>query len=775
MRDKILNILKYLLGWPFSILAFVFIIRVITPQASQILTRLTNPNFTLLGISTICFLLFYFMRSVVWHLLLKVYKGNIRYKASAYYWSASELKRYIPGNIWGFLARTFSFSEIGIEKKDIARLILIEAGVFVMGTSIISLLAVPFLRTTVFPEIPVYYGQIAWSVMLFGSVIYLYNFKIHKLWKKFSPIDNLLILLSASLAVLFFGFGYYFAISAIAYLPIELFFTLSGFFALSFLIGALSLITPAGFGVREGLIIIGLQKIISTAEASFTALFARFMLVLSELLFVLFAFIIHNAKNKLFLRIETWIGRHKHEAILASITLIYILYFSVVSFLRYENFYTGRFDLGNMVQTVWNTTQGRIFQFTDPAGVENLSRLSYHADFILIVLAPFYALWEDPRMLLLIQVLIVGLGSFFIFAIAKTVLKNKNISLMLSFAYLINPAVQRANIYDFHAVVLSTTLLLGTYYFYLQKKWIGFTVFAILAAITKEQIWLIISIFGLFIFYNDKKRVVGGSVFLLSIAIFYYLISVAIPGARGGDHFALSYFSEFGSNPQEIIGTIFSSPDKLVAIAFEKDHLKYLTQIFSSLGYLSYMSPMMLLFALPDLGINLLSSNPKLHQIYYQYTAAITPFVFISAIYGIKNLRRLLPKIPMVLITSFIATTSISAAYMFGPLPGSKSANLDMFTHQVENKDFINEYIRNVPTEKSISTSNNIGSHMAERETIYMLPHGIGDASYIILLMNHTEPSDSLSAEMEIVKNLRKDNRYILEIEKDEFVVFKKK
>jgi hypothetical protein len=39
--------------------------------------------------------------------------------------------------------------------------------------------------------------------------------------------------------------------------------------------------------------------------------------------------------------------------------------FSLLSVLRYRTFSTGRFDLGNMVQAVWSTTQGRFLDTTD--------------------------------------------------------------------------------------------------------------------------------------------------------------------------------------------------------------------------------------------------------------------------------------------------------------------------------------------------------------------------------------------------------------------------
>ena len=149
---------------------------------------------------------------------------------------------------------------------------------------------------------------------------------------------------------------------------------------------------------------------------------------------------------------QDFIAAHKQETILFLAIISYILYFAVVSFLRHSNFYTGRFDLGNMYQTVWNTLHGRFFQLTDPDGTNIISRLGIHADFILILLAPFYAIWSDPKMLLLIQTIVLAMGAIFIYGIGKDLFKNKNLSLVFSLAFLLNPSLNYTNLYDFHAL-----------------------------------------------------------------------------------------------------------------------------------------------------------------------------------------------------------------------------------------------------------------------------------------------------------------------------------
>lgn len=72
---------------------------------------------------------------------------------------------------------------------------------------------------------------------------------------------------------------------------------------------------------------------------------------------------------------------------------------------------TSRFDLGNMTQTVWNTSHGRFFEYTNPYGMNITSRYIHHADILLVLFAPIYWVYASPNVLLVAQVIVVALGA----------------------------------------------------------------------------------------------------------------------------------------------------------------------------------------------------------------------------------------------------------------------------------------------------------------------------------------------------------------------------
>lgn len=529
-----------------------------------------------------------------------------------------------------------------------------------------------------------------------------------------------------------------------------------------------------GLGVREAVMIAGLAKFTALSTAGIVAIFTRIVLIISELIFLLLTVTWKQIKNKYFSRIEHFVYSNQYKTALIFFVIFYMLYFTATSFLRYRNYYTGRFDLGNMDQTVWNTLHGRVFELTNPNGTDITSRLSFHADFIVILLAPLYLLWQDPRMLLLLQTIVIAFGAFFVFNLCDKIVKDKNISFILSIGYLLYPALNYENLYDFHPIALATTFLLAAFYFLFEKKYTRFIIFAILSALTKEEIWLILGLFGLYITFVQKRKVLGGIFFAMSIFIFYYLVWIAIPSVRGSQHFALSYYSDFGQSPGEIIKNIIFEPQKTIGIILQRDRLIYLLEIFSPLGFIPLLSPFFL-FSITDLLINLISSNASLHQIYYQYTSAITPFIFISGIFGIASLKRHFPKIPNYCYGIFLTAAIIYSSYLIGSMPWSKSANIEMFTKPVVNRKIVDNFIFDIPKKFSIAATNNLGSHLSHRQKIFTIPIGIDKADIIMFLLNDQYAKPSLEAQKVMAQKMKKDKNYIEVFKEDNFIVFEKR
>lgn len=331
---------------------------------------------------------------------------------------------------------------------------------------------------------------------------------------------------------------------------------------------------------------------------------------------------------------------------------IFVFYFTYLSIKRVKTLNSHYYDLGIMNQTVYNTSRGRILEMTNPTFFKNMSRLAIHFDPILTFFAPFYLIYPSYFWLLFFQVLIVGIGAYFLFLLADKILKNHLLSFFISILYLSFFGVERMILFDFHAVVLATTFFIASFYFLEIKKWQWFYFFIFLSLLTKEHIGLIVLFFGIYIFFFKKEKKHGIITMILGGLFFILTTYFVIPYFRGDVHFATNYF-------YNIKGRFF------IIINNGIDYfLRYTIPLF-----FVFLVPEIFLIASPEWLINILSLNNNMRAIYFHYQAIIISFLFIALIFGIKRFLDLMKnkKIRFLIFVIFISI-NLYWIYLYNPL-----------------------------------------------------------------------------------------------------------
>jgi len=345
--------------------------------------------------------------------------------------------------------------------------------------------------------------------------------------------------------------------------------------------------------------------------------------------------------------------KYKFQIILWFCIVLFIVFFSALGIRRYKTLNSYYYDLGIMNQVVYNTSRGRFLEMTNPTYNKNMSRLAIHFDPILAVFAPLYKIYEGPEILLIGQAVILGLGALAVFLISQVIIKQELLGLLFSVSYLLYFPVQRAVIFDFHAVTLATTFLLFAFYFNLVKKNFLYFLFIILSLLTKEHIGLVIFMFGLYLCFVKKDRKVGIITSVLGLIFFVATVYIVIPYFRGDTHFAASYFSDIGSRINNIIvqGILYSK--MLIVPAF-----------------FSLFSPLSFLIALPEWVINILSSNGNMRSTLFHYNSVIVAVIYYSIILGYKNITNIFKNklIHKIFLLIFIIL-NIRAIYLYNPIP----------------------------------------------------------------------------------------------------------
>src|SRR3990167_1327007 len=102
---------KFLIGWPLSIVAILFIINYLASKSSEISGHIDSINIHFLALSFLILVIFWFLRGLLWKFLIDGKENKISLIDNAYLLEASEIKRFVPGNIWAFLGRGVLFSK----------------------------------------------------------------------------------------------------------------------------------------------------------------------------------------------------------------------------------------------------------------------------------------------------------------------------------------------------------------------------------------------------------------------------------------------------------------------------------------------------------------------------------------------------------------------------------------------------------------------------------------------------------------------------------------
>lgn len=487
------------------------------------------------------------------------------------------------------------------------------------------------------------------------------------------------------------------------------------------------------------------------------------------------------------------IKKHFYPILLWFFIVLYIAYFSFFSILRYKTLYASYYDLGIMHQTVYNTYKAivdrdssRVLEMTDTDSPKQIKRLAIHTDFTLALLAPLYFIHAGPETLLVIQTVVVALGAWFIFQLTLELIKNAKyrqlLALIFALSYLLYPPLERSNMFDFHSVTMASTFLLGMFYCWLKNKYKLSLIFFFLSLATKEQVALTTCFFGVYTIYSNyilkkTKKNIYYSLTIIGISIYWFVFTIfyVIPAFRGSDHFAIKKYADFGDSPTNIIIGVLKNPLSIIRYIISDDAKRYLLNLLGPVAFLPLLSPATLLIAAPEFAINLLSKDSNLRNIFYHYTAVITPFIFISAIYGLSYVfMRLKNKIKLVI--GIVILTTIFFSWWKGPLPFAKDRQIHPFVYPQKEASDVKFWANILKDEKlKISATGHLAPFFTSRRYFYDLSENYHLADYILLRTSEVNDSPEKNKLMPVYTMLQKDLQFEIIYKKDELEVYKKK
>ncbi|KPK67042.1 hypothetical protein AMJ87_14020 [candidate division WOR_3 bacterium SM23_60] len=288
---------RTIIAWIVGIAIFVWIGRALYLNWHKISFEELEFNYVFLILSALFHICGFILMSITWKYTMLFLGQNIGFTHSLEILSLTRLGRYLPGKVWFAMGRAYFAKAKGIPQRTVYVSIVLEV-ILQFWAAILLFFATGAPASGEGIDINLY---ILGAVLLVSLVLIhpaVFNRLVNVILKRLKrqTIDfSLTIPKILALLVMFFlifafhGCGFLFLIRSFYPLALAEFPVMVSIFAVAWVIGFMSFITPAGLGVREGALSLLLTNHVPAGIGIIAALLSRIWLTVIEVfLFLLF-------------------------------------------------------------------------------------------------------------------------------------------------------------------------------------------------------------------------------------------------------------------------------------------------------------------------------------------------------------------------------------------------------------------------------------------------------------------------------------------------------
>jgi uncharacterized membrane protein len=407
--------------------------------------------------------------------------------------------------------------------------------------------------------------------------------------------------------------------------------------------------------------------------------------------------------------------------LLGGLIALFVGTFVWLSWLTHVRFGTFGFDLGIFDQGVW-----LLSRFREPfVTIRGLPLFGDHASYILVLVAPLYWIWADPRLLLLLQVVFLAVPAVSVYLIGARRLGSPLAGVAVAAAYLAFPALQWAAVWHFHPETLAAGFLGLAALAADRQRWRPMAVWLALALLCKEDVGLVVAGFGALLWTTGHPWV-GRRTLAAGLGWFLLAALVLIPLANGrtSPHLELNY-GITGSG----LSTMLQAAPTLAATIWNNladgKGDTYLLLIFTPFLGLPLLAPRWLLPVTPPILLNLAATHGYQLEIRYQYLATAAPFLALAAIAGLATLTK--HRAALVVVLVVLAAVAGYVDRQVGPAPWSND-----FPRPADGPANAarRQALGLIDPAAPVSAQYNLVPHLAHRTHIYEYPNPFAAANW---------------------------------------------
>lgn len=376
-------------------------------------------------------------------------------------------------------------------------------------------------------------------------------------------------------------------------------------------------------------------------------------------------------------------------------------------------------DLGNVDQALWSASRGD-WSMTQSNDVDGRikPRLAVHLNLLFYPLALLYLLAPNPELLLPLASLGIGAAALGLFAYARLRHGDSWWTIAAPLAFLANPMVHDANVYDFKIVTLVTAALVWSIWAFDSGRTRLGIALAALILLAQEDLALLVISLGLYLVLTKRRRL-GVALIVAAVLYLVIMLTIIVPAINEGAGLAkiagegsrVAWMREAG------VGAYL---EKLV----RPDRLRlpfYLLMLGAAAAFPAWR---VLVVALPIVIGSMLAATPWMTQITGTYYHAPSTAIVILAVIQSGRARLAWPLV-----------ASLLASFLFSPLPHSIVASFDNYADRTHERAALQRIAGCIPAEAAVTVQNNLGPWIAHRRDVAAFPRRIRTAQYALFHM----------------------------------------
>ncbi len=316
----------------------------------------------------------------------------------------------------------------------------------------------------------------------------------------------------------------------------------------------------------------------------------------------------------------------------------YVALFVWLAIRRYEACLTQSGDTTVLECAFYNTLKGNLFWSFSSAG----SYFESHPEPLLFLYIPLYALAPSPEMSIFLQTVCIAASSVPVFLLSRKLLRNDAAAICMAVALLFFPSIVALSVGQVHTISFGLPFLLFAFYFFHEERFWPYLITLALVSLAKESFPLTAAMFAPYALWKRRRWPWVATSFVVPIGLLLVDMMIVRPHFVQANHeyLALQYFPGMGNSLGEFAKTILTRPDIVAQRLFTARNGFYLALLLGGVAYVLPFLSKEAIFLVPELFINLLSSNDGMKTVIYLYNCEVGAFLVIASLFTIVKLER---------------------------------------------------------------------------------------------------------------------------------------